>query len=72
MTKKVLHSAAFDDAPSLVDAINYLLSIVEGELVYIASNGFLHTGRVLLLEKTLTDGSTVHDMEIIPEGEEFP
>lgn len=64
MSRQTIHTAKFSDAAELVDAINYLLSRVEGEIVYVASNGFLHTGKVVLIEETLTDGSKVYDMEI--------
>jgi hypothetical protein len=65
MSKQVLHTAKFSDAAELVDAINYLLSCVDGEIVYISCDkGFMHTGAVFLIEKTLTDGSKAYDMEI--------
>lgn len=64
MSKQVLHTAKFADAAELVDALNYLLSCIEGEIVYVASNGFLHEGQVFLIEETLTDGSKAYNMEI--------
>lgn len=65
MTAKTIATARFTDASELGDAIqSLLLGIGDREIVYVASNGFMHTGMVVLLEETLTDGSVVFNMEI--------
>jgi hypothetical protein len=64
MSNQCIATQDFSDASELVDAINHLLGHVDGEIVYVESNGFLHEGRVFLIEETLTDGSKVYNMAI--------
>lgn len=63
--KKTIAFYDFGDAEELASAIKTLLAELGGtEIVYIASNGFVHTGRLYLIQETLTDGSFVYNMEI--------
>jgi hypothetical protein len=65
MSKQCIDTRDFSDAGELVTAVNLLLDDIGREhIVYVESNGFLHEGRVFLIEETLTDGSKVYNMAI--------
>jgi hypothetical protein len=65
MNKQCIATEDFSDAEELARAINQLLDeIGRKEIVYVESNGFLHEGRVFLIEETLTDGSKAYNMAI--------
>jgi pantothenate synthetase len=65
MAKQTIATEYFSDAAELADALKSILeTLPEMEIVYVASNGFLHTGRIVLIEETLTDRSKVYNIEI--------
>jgi len=63
-----LHSIDFDDATELAGALIRLIEIARGAdrlaVVYADSDGFGANGTATLIERTLTDGSLVYDIEI--------
>jgi hypothetical protein len=62
--KQVVATADFATASELSDAITSVLDSIGNQIVYVESDGFLHTGKVFLIEETLTDGSKVYNMAI--------
>lgn len=72
MSTKVIESRKFTDAWELKDALEALLetTAAKNAVVYITSDGWFDAGILQLQERTLTDGSTVYDMEIVEDDEE--